>query len=900
MSNRDLTNTPITPGTLSQLRVRRSILSKQENRLIENLQYLNSNTGWVRVTSSVDIDGSSEKAKSNIFIGGIAGRRGIDAYDDTKIGSRPVPGLTRFSVNSDGKYGQLRKATLSFQCWSLEQLDDFEKLYMRPGFSILVEWGHTVYYDNTGSYTATPLSVGDLMFKKTSKEEIYNKIEEVKEKSGYNYDAFFGIITNFTWKFRSDGGYDCDLQATSIGGIIESLTVDTGDELYTAEENQPLDERLLNTSLLSGVLNVFKKVTIGEGSIATIWSKIEATYPDLAKKYVAVNGVQGVNVVSKELNLPGDLQKFLYIRMDSLCGLLNAILVADQNNTPLLKFNTRIPKEGESSKVSTKFRTYDHHTSSDPGICLITSDSTKVWVKSGEYPSPIASMQKVTSDDGMSSDETLSIWVNINIVLDALNQLIDVPEKTKRTVFNFLAPILSKVSEALGGHYNELDLEYEESTYTYYVVDRKLKVSPEVYKNCPELEVTGLGSGVVSIDLTTKIPPKLSDMIAISAQAGVTDVGLDIQNLFEWNRGLEDRVLGDKFINPTIISQKVEDQNSIRESQNQKRFGTISAILEEFYNPTKAVYDEKKFQTAKINYRDYTYTYSQLYAEESDKLEDVPAGIVPFELSITMDGISGIKKLQIFKLSQGILPSYYEGIVGFIVTGIGNTIENGKWYTTVTANTINIRPSKKEAFTGNLNHRILPATLNTVLTAPGTPISYTPATTGIQPTTTQGQAMREAGSRVFKGGRGVDRLCARYSAQLGRLYVELLRNANSKIQPNLGPGGGGGNANTASHRSLLKSFGYTENYLGQFNRDTLIPILHNNSIGANIGDIVIYFRSSEVDSNMHSQIYTTGVLLEAPGAAWATSRPNNYGGSFIYKSKANYTYNLYLMRAPTR
>ena len=46
-----------------------------------------------------------------------------------------------------------------------------------------------------------------------------------RRKSGGNYDGFFGKITNFDWKFNTDGTYDITVFAISIGDVIESLTI---------------------------------------------------------------------------------------------------------------------------------------------------------------------------------------------------------------------------------------------------------------------------------------------------------------------------------------------------------------------------------------------------------------------------------------------------------------------------------------------------------------------------------------------------------------------------------------------------------------------------------------------------------------------------------------------------
>ena len=53
-----------------------------------------------------------------------------------------------------------------------------------------------------------------------------------------------------------------------------------------------------------------------------------------------------------------------------------------------------------------------------------------------------------------------------------------------------------------------------------------------------------------------------------------------------------------------------------------------------------------------------------------------------------MDGISGIKIGQAFQINEGIMPSTYYGIIGFIVTGVEHTIANNRWITKLKAQTI--------------------------------------------------------------------------------------------------------------------------------------------------------------------------------------------------------------------
>jgi len=59
----------------------------------------------------------------------------------------------------------------------------------------------------------------------TTQYHIYDLIQKEKEKYHGNYEAVYGKISKFSWVFNSDGTYDCKIQLTAMGDIIESLKV---------------------------------------------------------------------------------------------------------------------------------------------------------------------------------------------------------------------------------------------------------------------------------------------------------------------------------------------------------------------------------------------------------------------------------------------------------------------------------------------------------------------------------------------------------------------------------------------------------------------------------------------------------------------------------------------------
>ena len=61
-------------------------------------------------------------------------------------------------------------------------------------------------------------------------------------------------------------------------------------------------------------------------------------------------------------------------------------------------------------------------------------------------------------------------------------------------------------------------------------------------------------------------------------------------------------------------------------------------------------------------------------------------GPIPLELTFTIDGVSGIKIFNSFKIKDTIVPSHYKNY-GFIIKGIEHTITPNRWETTVMAQT---------------------------------------------------------------------------------------------------------------------------------------------------------------------------------------------------------------------
>lgn len=199
---------------------------------------------WIKLMSSVEISTTRardfgitsppggftrELARQNV-LNSIIGTNSEDipfGYEvSNSYGVRPQPGVTGMNIVSHNRFGSLRTMSVDFVCWDATQLDVLEVLYMRPGYTLLVEWGHSTYFSDISGVRNVISSLEQQFFGGTlTKHEIVARVNSLRKLYNGNYDGFFGFIKNFNWSLRVDGGYDCKTQLVALGELAESVPV---------------------------------------------------------------------------------------------------------------------------------------------------------------------------------------------------------------------------------------------------------------------------------------------------------------------------------------------------------------------------------------------------------------------------------------------------------------------------------------------------------------------------------------------------------------------------------------------------------------------------------------------------------------------------------------------------
>jgi len=351
------------PEIQGQLKARQDAIFE---RTPEAIQYFNARNSWIRMSSAVNVAPSlgspptNELAKKYILQGGTLYenqlRSGVStqnaAYsilspggNPNRLGLRPMPGITGIDIKSLSAYGSLREVVVKFNAWDIRQLEDLELLYMRPGYTALIEWGWAPYLDNNKKLQNNiDFTQNDIINKLPTKEQLFKNIYDtaVKTYNG-NYDAMFGYVKNYSWSAREDGGYDCSTTIVSVGEVIESLKVNYapfnnidqiiggGGLIGTDNDTDELKEAY-SKNILAGLFyeiwNIGKEKEDKEVFLIPDTKK-GSSYDGFRKK-INIAGGSGDSSTPDEVG-SSDVQ--VYITLESLCNLINNyVTVIDSNS----------------------------------------------------------------------------------------------------------------------------------------------------------------------------------------------------------------------------------------------------------------------------------------------------------------------------------------------------------------------------------------------------------------------------------------------------------------------------------------------------------------------------------------------------------------------------------------
>jgi hypothetical protein len=792
MSN--LLGEPFEPWVTKQIDVRQKSLGKYSTTQIQaNLV----KTPWIRLASSVNLEfpkGDTnrknsvpqklvdaglnisdfegvELAKKSILYGGVVSMTGENnsitqnssinngkspfngAYGWGGIEERgyvPMPGITDVSVQYQNN-GALTKTTINIKCFSKRQFQIIDVLYLRPGYSLLLEFGHSTYlnndekYDSFENFSSSPLRT---LFNPGDKTQydIYGEIAETRKEYDGNYEAVYGKITTFKWSFNTDGSYECQVTLTGMGDVIESLKMnisvgeDEGDvENKDGKDDDPplianKDKSLLNKQLFT----LYQSVKVQN---ITAFSGFRIVgYPNPDNKFVKEDKTFSNNIFSiGDVKTDGDDQSpQAYITFGALLAIIQTKIVLHDNSKgsdvsiPLFRFDMNF---NDLAKDDNYILRIPGGFSSNPLTCIIPYSNTISPIPNLQLPQFNTNKILSTSSSWDVENEPYvgrlaGIFVNINYIAQVLDD-IPLDEENNINLLDFLKEIIKGITQSLGG-VNKINITVTENGLVKFIEEIPQRLSTN---DCieekeyarfnsfgvkPEIE----GSFLTSIDLDAEIPSSFAATLAIGSQGDGNQKSGNSTAFSNYNRGLKDRIIPEKTLSNKRNSKEIfdlllgrgglnllqENLSKLKEEQGDKIIKNFEKILKIKLTksssplqegatgpPTSApppsiwltIYGDKRWFSEHIdtltnlNTTHASLILGMLTQPDSEGEQQLQSPFfLPFNLSLEMEGLTGMKLYQKFKISEEILPpSYEKGGVDIQIKGINHTVNNSGWKT---------------------------------------------------------------------------------------------------------------------------------------------------------------------------------------------------------------------------
>ena len=321
--------------------------TKQFNKYLSRTPYVvmasNLDTKWLNVAiaggTHFNKDAYINKAgyKDDGLINYMHGFKndGTGAYRNTKSkGISPIPGIKDISVEYKGGYKGIREATVNWAVSNLEDLEFYTPHFLAIGRSVALEWGWTMFdtphTQKFITYGDSAIEVDNIIFTNPSKIII---------AGDGNLDGMGGVVTNFNFKLRDDGGFDCTTTLNALG-----VNFFGGDGLDTSGEVG-----------LGSILMDKDKITAVEKDIST------EMFNELSDSDRTKMALPDANIIEELINLPRRIhltlsdenlgeEEIIRYKANENTMAMASIRRSTENNQPFFRYWYRFKKAASSAK----------------------------------------------------------------------------------------------------------------------------------------------------------------------------------------------------------------------------------------------------------------------------------------------------------------------------------------------------------------------------------------------------------------------------------------------------------------------------------------------------------------------------------------------------------------------
>jgi hypothetical protein len=312
-------------------------------------------------------------------------------------------------------------------------------------------------------------------------------------------------------------------------------------------------------------------------------------------------------------------------------------------------------------------------------------------------------LEPFTDEDNGGTNKNSAYILNIYLNFDFILESLSADDKGNISVYNLLSKICTGLNKALGG-INNLEPIIDETSNTLQIIDTtpipKTQKEPGYtlqiygYNKIDSTNKGYLGNNYISnfvrkVDLKTVITPEYATMITVGATAGGYVKGVEATAFSKWNTGLTDRFKKD-ILPPKGDKSSLDDDEATSNYEDAfrdhtRRYGITSLGGFNSKESITNINFSNNLINKNISVMTEYYKYLVATSTRGKSTSGGTVGFIPFKLSLTMDGISGIKIYDVLHVDTKFLPKAYGRTVDLIVTGISHRLANNDWETSIEA-----------------------------------------------------------------------------------------------------------------------------------------------------------------------------------------------------------------------
>lgn len=550
------------------------------------------------------------KTSRDILTLGVPGSRGFLTQYAHQSNSRyksvnfvPLDVIKSIKMDEAISQGTLYRASVEFAVFTKNDFDRIEERFLLPGRYVRIQYGWSTY--------SSPGNV-----------QVPNSGEII------------GVVYNYSFEVRPDGGYDCKFDMISPGMFMLDLKMLV----------KGINDGSVNPETQTKALNIFDylsaQVPERDRKRFTILNRESDSYYYITHK-VQPNEESGEDAESNSM------ESEIYYSLGMLVDTLNDKI---------------FPEVFENSEFKITIAGNSLYTegllSTDPKNILILVRNN--GAAEAEYSTDDGGLKwKVTGDvDAAAFDATDGGRPGAILISETFLKRFVETEFSRITVKSFFQNLFGKIRTATAGMIHLQLVRSLDSATEFFIVDKNYgnvveQVGPTIIQTFNQRSVAR------DLKVVGKVPSELASATFVGASA--TGGNQFLQNISIYG------LMGQKV----TTEPETELLNDLKEARK-------SAIDNKFDHASVATYSTAMGR----------YLSKRLSAElESGSKQLKP--LYPLEMQVTLDGISGFRFGDIFTVSGDALPSRYVYSstpgpkVVFMVVGIQHEIINNDWSTTL-------------------------------------------------------------------------------------------------------------------------------------------------------------------------------------------------------------------------